>query len=84
MRIDDATSTDLDRDLADLRVVLARHPFPTRQEDVLALLSGRQEPSRLLWRAASLDRARWYRSADEVCEGIAAATTRRMPPPPGR
>ena len=50
--IDDVISTDLDRDLARLREVLARHHFPTRQDDVLALLVSRHEPSRLLWRAA--------------------------------
>ena len=85
MSIDDAVGTDLDADLAALRAVLARHPFPTRQDDVLALLVARRESSRLLWRAAALHRTRSYASAAEVCDEIArAATTTRMPPPPGR
>ncbi len=84
MTIDDVISTDLDRDLARLREVLARHHFPTRQDDVLALLVSRHEPSRLLWRAAALDRAQVYRSADEVCDEIARSTDVGMPPPPGR
>ena len=84
MSIEDAIGTELDRDLAALRAALARHPFPARQDDVLALLVARHAPSRLLWRAASMDRARWYRSADEICDEIAASTTVGMPPPPGR
>jgi hypothetical protein len=84
MSIEGAIGTELDRDLSALRTALARHPFPTRRDDVLALLVARHEPSRLLWRAASLDRARWYRSADEVCDEIARSTTVGMPPPPGR
>jgi hypothetical protein len=84
MSIDDAIGTDLDRDLARLREVLARHHFPTRQDDVLALLVSRHEPSRLLWRAGVLDRAQVYGSADEVCDEIARSTDVRMPPPPGR
>ena len=84
MSIEDAIGTELDRDLAALRAALARHPFPARQDDVLALLVARRAPSRLLWRAASTDRARWYRSADEVCDDIAGSTNVGMPPPPGR
>jgi len=79
-----AVSTELEHDLAELRAALARHPFPTSQDDVLALLVARHEPSRLLWRAASLDRSRSYVSADEVCDEIAGATDSGMPPPPGR
>lgn len=82
--IDHVIGTDLDRDLAQLRGVLARHHFPTRQDDILALLVARHEPSRLLWRAAALDRSRDYRSADEVCDEIARSTGGGMPPPPGR
>lgn len=82
----DAVRTDLDTDLGELRAVLARHPFPASQDDILALLVARHEPSRLLWRAAVLDRARTYVSADEVCEEIARSTGSGsgMPPPPGR
>jgi hypothetical protein len=84
MSIDDAIGTDLDRDLAQLREALARHPFPTRQDDILALLVARHERSRLLWRTASLDRWRDYWSADEVCDQIARSGDTGMPPPPGR
>jgi hypothetical protein len=84
MTIDDIISTDLDRDLARLREVLARHPFPTRRDDVLALLAARHESSRLLWRVAALHRARQYFSADEVCGEIARPRDAGMPPPPGR
>ena len=84
MSIDHTIGSDLDADLADLRAVLARHPFPTGQDDVLALLAARHEPSRLLWRVAALDRTRAYYSADEVCDEIAGSARTRMPPPPGR
>ena len=84
MSINDAVSTELEHDLAELRAALARHPFPTNQDDVLALLVARHEPSRLLWRAAALDRSRSYASADEVCDEITGATNSGMPPPPGR
>jgi hypothetical protein len=84
LTIDDVIGSDLDRDIAQLRAVLARHHFPTRQDDVLALLVSRHEPSRLLWRAAVLDRSRVYGCADEVCEEITRGTDRGMPPPPGR
>ena len=86
MSIDDRVGRGLglEADLAELRAVLARHPFPTSQDDILALLVARHEPSRLLWRAAALDRTRSYSSADEVCDDIAGATNTGMPPPPGR
>ena len=83
MSIDNGIATEVHGDLAHLRAVLARHPFPTGQDDLLALLVARHEPSRLLWRVAALSRTRAYASADEVCDAIASATT-RMPPPPGR
>lgn len=84
MSIDDAIGTDLDRDLARLRKVLARHPFPTGRDEVLARLAARHESSRLLWRVAALDRAHQYFSADEVCDEIARPRDAGMPPPPGR
>jgi hypothetical protein len=84
MSIDDAIRTDLDTDLGELRAVLARHPFPASQDDILAYLVARQERARLLWRAAALDRSRTYDSVDEVCDEIACFTDARMPPPPGR
>jgi len=80
----DIIRTDLDIDLAELRSVLARHPFPANQDDILAVLVARRERSRLLWRAAALDRSRAYSSADEVCDEIARSTASGMPPLPGR
>ncbi len=64
--------------------MLARHPFPASQDDILAHLVSRQERARLLWRAAALDRSRTYGSIDEVCDEIARFTDAGMPPPPGR
>lgn len=84
MSIDNTTGTDLDADLAELRVRLARLPFPATQDDTLALLVARQAPSRLLWRVAALSRTRTYRSLDEVCAAITGFAGGRMPPPPGR
>lgn len=84
MRIDDTIGDDLAGDLTELRAVLARHPFPTTQDDVLALLVARHVASRLLWRAAALDRTRAYHSVDEVCDDIAQFAGSGMPPPPGR
>ena len=84
MSIDSHIGTDLDTDLANLRAVLARHPFPTSQNDILALLVARHEPSRLLWRVAALTGSRAYHSPGEVCAEIARSAAIRMPPPPGR
>jgi hypothetical protein len=84
MSIDSHIGGGLDTDLARLRAVLARHSFPTSQDDILALLVARHEPSRLLWRAAALTRSRSYHSADEVCAEIARSASSGMPPPPGR
>lgn len=84
MSIDHHVHGGLDTDLADLRAALARHPFPATQDDILALLVARHEPSRLLWRAAALERTRRYHSVDEVCRDIAGSSGQRMPPPPGR
>jgi uncharacterized protein DUF2795 len=84
MSIDDAISTDLDLDLAQLRAALARQPWPATQDDILAHLVARHAPARLMWRAAALDHGRTYDSADQVCDEIARFTDARMPPPPGR
>jgi hypothetical protein len=84
MSIDHHVHGGLDTDLADLRAALARHPFPATQDDILALLVARHEPSRLLWRAAALDRTRAYHSLDAVCDEIARSAGVGMPPPPGR
>lgn len=77
MTIDDTIGTGLLDDLA-------HHRFPTTQDDILALLVARHEPSRMLWRAAALTRTREYRSADEVCDEIERVGREGMPPPPGR
>ena len=61
---------DLERDLADLRVALATHPFPTHQDDLLAHLVGHREPIRLACRVSGLSRTRAYESLDEVCDAI--------------
>ena len=84
MSIDNTVDSGLEEDLAELRAVLARHTFPTSQDDILALLVARHEPSRLLWRAAVLSRTRTYCTADEVCGEIARSSDPGMPPPPGR
>ncbi len=84
MSIDNTIRSGLDSDLAELRAVLARHRFPISQDDILALLVARHEPSRLLWRVAALSRTRAYLSVDEVCDEIARTTDSGMPPPPGR
>jgi len=71
-------------DLAELRALLVRLPFPTQQDDVLAALVRRQAPSRLLWRAGCLTRTRRYHSLDELCAEIARPPTAAgSPPPPG-
>lgn len=84
MSIDNTLDSGVATDLADLRTALARHGFPTSQDDILARLVARHEPSRLLWRAAALTRTREYRSVDEVCDEIARSSAAGMPPPPGR
>lgn len=85
MSIDGAPRAEGDPDLSALRSVLVRHRFPTRQDDVLALLVARRESSRLMWRVGALSRTRVYGSVDEICAELAdVATTQGMPPPPGR
>jgi hypothetical protein len=84
MSIDNTVGAGVDADLLELRAVLARHPFPTGQDDILALLVARHEPSRMLWRVAALSRTRQYQSVEEVCDDISRAAGSGMPPPPGR
>ena len=83
MSVDHTTGGGLDTDLAELRQVLARLPFPAHQDDVLAALVRRHAPSRLLWRVGSLSRTRRYHSIDEVCTEVARPGDHRSPPPPG-
>jgi hypothetical protein len=74
----------LAEDVAEIRALLARLPFPAQQDDVLAALVRRQAPSRLLWRAGCLTRTRRYHSLDEVCAEISRPPTAAgSPPPPG-
>ena len=84
MTIDDASVPISTRPRAAARSCWPGSPSRPRQDDILALIVARHEPSRLLWRAAVLDRARPTESADEVCDEIARSTDVRMPPPPGR
>lgn len=63
----------LDADLADLRRVLADHPFPTQQDDLIAACLGRHEPARLCCRLSKLARTRTYGSLDEVLADVRAA-----------
>jgi hypothetical protein len=60
----------LEQDLDDLRAALLAHPFPTQQDDLLAVLLGRREPVRLAWRLSRLSRTRTYHSIDEVFDDI--------------
>lgn len=57
----------LEADLSALRVALADHPFPTHQDDLLALLVHRREPARLACRLSTLSRTRSYDSLDDLC-----------------
>lgn len=59
-------------DLALLREVLAEHPFPTRQDDLIAACLVRHQPARLCRRLAGLDRTHDYTSLDEVCAEVVA------------
>ncbi|WP_377639077.1 hypothetical protein [Oryzobacter terrae] len=61
---------DLEADLEALRVALAAHPFPTHQDDLLAVLIARHEPVRLAWRLSTLSRTRTYHSVAELIEDL--------------
>ena len=65
-------SADLEDDLATLRDVLATHPFPAQQDDLLAALIARHEPVRLAWRLSTLSRTRTYLSLDDLCADLRA------------
>jgi hypothetical protein len=84
MSIDDAVRTDLDTEIAHMRAALARAPWPSDQDSILAHLVVLHVPARLLWRAAALEHGRSYGSVDEVCAEIARFADVGMPPPPGR
>ena len=84
MSIDNRPGAGLDSDLDELRAALARHPFPSTQDHLLAWLVARREPAILLWRVAALSREREYGSLDEVCADLEGSGESGMPPPPGR
>ncbi len=65
--------SDVEADIGALRVALATHPFPTHQDDLLALLIAHHEPVRLACRLSSLSRTRTYHSFDELCEDLRRA-----------
>lgn len=62
----------LEQDLDDLRAALAGHPFPTRQDDLMAACLGRQAPVRLCSRLSTLSHATVYASLAEVLDDVAA------------
>ncbi|QIM22277.1 hypothetical protein G7075_15910 [Phycicoccus sp. HDW14] len=61
-------------DLQQLRGVLAVHPFPARQDDLIAACLVAGAPARLCCRLARLDRTHDYASLDEVCADVVATT----------
>lgn len=65
----------LERDLDDLRRAFADHPFPTRQDDLIAACLGRHEPTRLACRLSRISRTREYQDIDEVLADVAAGAT---------
>ncbi len=65
----------LERDLDDLRRAFADHPFPTRQDDLIAACLGRHEPTRLACRLSRISRTREYTCLDEVLADVAAASS---------
>lgn len=68
----------IEQDLAGLRIALASHPFPTRQDDLIAACLGRGEPARLCCRLSTLDHDAVYENLDEVLDAVAAASL--LPP----
>jgi hypothetical protein len=70
--VEDSASAALERDLADLRTVLAEHPFPARQDDLMAACLSRHEPVRLCSRLSTLSRTTVYTSVDDVLDAVAA------------
>jgi len=69
---DDAQGPDLAEDLAALRAALVTHPFPARQDDLIAACLGRQAPVRLCSRLSTLSHSTLYASIDEVLDEVAA------------
>lgn len=72
---DEPEEPTLATDLEDLRRALADHPFPTRQDDLIAACLGRHEPTRLACRLSRISRTREYQDIDEVLADVAAGAT---------
>jgi hypothetical protein len=62
----------LEADLGDLRAALSGHPFPSRQDDLIAACLGQGSPARLCCRLATLDHDREYADLDEVLRTVVA------------
>ncbi|MBD3782567.1 MAG: hypothetical protein IE926_06350 [Micrococcales bacterium] len=60
-------------DLAELRLALVAHPFPTRQDDLIAACLVLGVPARVCCRLSRLERTQELASLDEVCAAVAAA-----------
>ncbi len=69
---DEPLDADLAEDLAALRDALSSHPFPTRQDDLIAACLGRQTPVRLCSRLSTLSHTTLYATVDEVLDDVAA------------
>ena len=76
---DDAADVALAGDLAELRAVLADHPFPTHQDDLIAACLVANQPARLCCRLSRLSRTHTYTSLDEVCADVASAALAGSP-----
>ena len=62
----------LEQDLADLRAALEGHPFPTRQDDLIAACLGRHAPVRLCSLLSTLSHATVYATVDQVLADVVA------------
>lgn len=69
---DEPMDPELAEDLAALRDALSSHPFPTRQDDLIAGCLGRQTPVRLCSRLSTLPHTTLYATVDEVLDDVAA------------
>jgi hypothetical protein len=69
----------LGTDLRDLRAALAAHPFPARQDDLIAACLGQGAPARLCCRLATLDHDTEYADVDEVLCAVAARAEASSP-----
>ncbi len=70
---DESDDEALEQDLADLRAALATHPFPTRQDDLIAACLGRGAPVRLCSRLSTLSHSTVYLTVDDVLADVVAS-----------